>query len=112
MELTSLQSGELYIVTVKSARIDAAVAIEFKDAMREQTDNDFPSIVLDLSQVEFIDSSGLGAIVASMKNLGSDRSLILAGLTPNVEKVFRLTRMDSVFSVFPSLERALEAHAA
>ncbi|MEL7092207.1 MAG: STAS domain-containing protein [Pseudomonadota bacterium] len=112
MELTSHQSGALHVVTVKSSRIDAAVAIEFKDAMRVQSDNDFAEIVLDLSLVEFIDSSGLGAIVASMKSIGPDRTLILAGLTPNVEKVFRLTRMDSVFSVFPSLERALEAHAA
>ncbi|MEL7165918.1 MAG: STAS domain-containing protein [Pseudomonadota bacterium] len=112
MELTSHQSGALHIVTVKSARIDAAVAIVFKDLMRAETDNDVSAIVLDLSHVEFIDSSGLGAIVASMKNIGPDRRLILAGLTPNVEKVFRLTRMDSVFSVFPSLERALEAHAA
>ncbi len=48
-------------------------------------------VILDLSSVKFIDSSGLGAIVAAMKQLGSGRRLDLAGLTPVVEKVFRLT---------------------
>ena len=112
MELSSQQNGDLQIVSVHSARIDAAVAIEFKDAMRQATDGGSPTVILDLAQVDFIDSSGLGAIVASMKHMGQDRSLVLAGLTPTVDKVFRLTRMDSVFGVFPTLETALDAHAA
>ncbi|MEM9870850.1 MAG: STAS domain-containing protein [Pseudomonadota bacterium] len=112
MELSSQQDGALQVVSVNSARIDAAVAIEFKDAMRQTTDSGSPTVILDLSHVEFIDSSGLGAIVASMKHMGQDRSLVLAGLTPTVDKVFRLTRMDSVFGVFPTLETALDAHAA
>ena len=112
MELKSQQNGTMQIVSVHSARIDAAVAIEFKDAMRQATDSGSPIVILDLSEVDFIDSSGLGAIVASMKHMGRDRSLVLAGLTPTVDKVFRLTRMDSVFGVFPTLQSALDAHAA
>ena len=107
MELASKTEEQLRIVSVQETRIDAAVAIEFKDAMRIETDNGPDLIVLDLSSVEFIDSSGLGAIVAAMKHLGKDKKLALAGLTPTVERVFKLTRMDSVFSVFPTLEGAL-----
>ncbi|MEL7088554.1 MAG: STAS domain-containing protein [Pseudomonadota bacterium] len=112
MELRSQQDGTVQIVSVHNARIDAAVAIEFKDAMRQATESGSPTVILDLSEVDFIDSSGLGAIVASMKHMGQDRSLVLAGLTPTVDKVFRLTRMDSVFGVFPTLQTALDAHAA
>ena len=112
MELKSQQNGTMQIVSVHSARIDAAVAIEFKDAMRQATDSGSPIVILDLSEVDFIDSSGLGAIVASMKHMGRDRSVVLSGLTPTVDKVFRLTRMDSVFGVFPTLQNALDAHAA
>jgi anti-sigma B factor antagonist len=43
-----------------------------------------------------------------MKLLGHDRKLALAGLTPPVDKVFRLTRMDSVFPLFHTLDTALE----
>ncbi|MEM9575443.1 MAG: STAS domain-containing protein [Pseudomonadota bacterium] len=107
MELASKTEEQLCIVSVEGSRIDAAVAIEFKDAMRVQTDSAPDLVVLDLSKVDFIDSSGLGAIVAAMKHMGQDRKLALAGLTPTVERVFKLTRMDSVFSVFPTLEGAL-----
>lgn len=108
MELTSKTEESFRIVSVTDSRIDAAVAIEFKDAMRQQTDDGPKLVILDLSKVDFIDSSGLGAIVASMKNMGQDRKLALAGLTPTVDKVFRLTRMDSVFSVFETLDGAVE----
>ncbi len=107
MNLLSRPEGEKLIVTVNEARIDSAVAIQFKDRMREETDGGGDHIILDLAQVDFIDSSGLGAIVAVMKALGRDRRLDLSGLTENVDKVFRLTRMDSVFQIHPCLEDAL-----
>jgi len=97
------------LVAVKEDRIDAAVAIRFKDSMAEAA-MDAPSrVILDLSQVAFLDSSGLGAVVATMKLLGSERKLELAGLTPTVEKVFRLTRMDSIFTIYPTPDDALES---
>jgi len=107
MNLTSTTDGDRRIVTVNENRIDAAVALSFKDRMRNETEDGPDLVVLDLQQVEFVDSSGLGAIVASMKALGSGRKLALAGLTPTVEKVFRLTRMDSVFPLYTSLDDAL-----
>ncbi len=110
MGLSSSKEGKTQIITVHSARIDAAMAIQFKQEMRVRTDNEFGRVVLDLSGVEFIDSSGLGAIVASMKQLGEGRRLDLAGLQPVVEKVFRLTRMDTVFRLFVSLDDALSAN--
>ncbi|ASM73729.1 MULTISPECIES: STAS domain-containing protein [Roseobacteraceae] len=111
MELSSKTEDQVRIVTVKDTRIDAAVAIEFKDAMRAATDDGPDLVVLDLAAVGFIDSSGLGAIVAAMKHLAPQRKLALAGLTPPVDKVFRLTRMDSVFSLYPTLDDARSALA-
>lgn len=108
MRFDTKTEERLRIVSVQDPRIDAAVAIEFKDAMRAETDSGPDLVILDLSNVEFIDSSGLGAIVAAMKNMGQARKLALAGLTPNVERVFTLTRMDSVFNVFPTLQGALD----
>lgn len=112
MKLSSSLTDTLRIVTVEETRIDAAVAIQFKDAMRTETEEGPDRVVLDLSTVEFIDSSGLGAIVAAMKQLGRDRRLDLAGLTLAVDKVFRLTRMDTVFNLYPTLDDALNADPA
>lgn len=109
MQLNAERAGDVTIVTATEPRIDASVAIQFKDRMRELTDGVPGRVVLDLSAVEFIDSSGLGAIVASMKQLGGGRRLELAALTPTVAKVFRLTRMDSVFTIHDDPRTAVSA---
>lgn len=99
MDLHSDHYNDMHIITVNAPRIDAAAAIRFKDAMREATATGPAHVVLDLGHVTFVDSSGLGAIVAAMKQMGGGRRLDLAGLTPDVAKVFRLTRMDTVFAI-------------
>ena len=99
MELLAEQHGGILVVRAMQDRIDAAGAIQFKDKMRELTQNSAPRVVLDMSRVAFLDSSGLGAVVAVLKALGPDRKLELSGLTATVQKVFRLTRMDSVFTI-------------
>lgn len=107
MQLVAEQHGEILVVHAMEDRIDAACAIQFKDRMREITQDTSPRVVLDMSRVAFLDSSGLGAVVAVMKALAPDRRLELSGLTANVQKVFRLTRMDTVFTIHPSVPDSL-----
>lgn len=108
MELRYCDIGDLRVVTVEEERIDAVVAIQFKDEMRALTDDAPPRVLLDLSQVTFLDSSGLGAVVAAYKQAAPARKLELAALSPTVEKVFKLTRMDTVFTIYASAEDATE----
>ncbi|MCT4609908.1 MAG: STAS domain-containing protein [Pelagimonas sp.] len=109
MEFTSVETGGVGVITIEADRIDAAVAIQFKDQMRETMADRQGRVVLDLKNVEFIDSSGLGAIVAVMKLMPQGAKLELAALTPTVDKVFRMTRMDSIFSIHGSAEEATAA---
>ncbi len=111
MKLEPRNHGDVLIIEVNEPRVDAAVAIQFKDAVRDLSANGPERVVLDMKAVDFLDSSGLGAVVAAMKQLGSARKLELAALTPNVKKVFRLTRMDTVFCIHPDAESALGAIA-
>lgn len=111
MDLTSRTAGDMLVISVNEARIDAAAAIRFKDRFRDLATEAPGRIVLDLAQVDFVDSSGLGAIVSAMKQLKPGQSMELAALRPNVDRVFRLTRMDSVFPIRSSVEEA-EAHDA
>ena len=108
MDLDTHDYGKALLIKVQEPRIDAAVAIQFKDRLRELSDGGPPRVVLDLGMVNFLDSSGLGAVVAAMKQLGSDRKLELAALTPTVQKVFRLTRMDTVFTIHDDASSALD----
>jgi anti-sigma B factor antagonist len=107
MNLQSERRGEIIVITAMDDRIDAAGAIQFKEKMRELVAEPSERVVLDMSHVGFLDSSGLGAVVAVMKALGPVRRLELSGLTPTVEKVFRLTRMDSVFIIHKTLPEGL-----
>lgn len=110
--LSTTDRNGIAIVTVTEDRIDAAAAIRFKDAIRTTMDDLNGRIVLDMSGVRFVDSSGLGAIVASKKLAGTGRAFDLAGLTPDVDKVFRLTRMNSVFDIYTTVEDAIDLRAA
>ncbi|MDD9727913.1 STAS domain-containing protein [Roseovarius sp. SK2] len=111
MQLTCATHNNIKVITVEDNRIDAASAIRFKDEMRTLTDDGADHVLLDLSGVAFVDSSGLGAIIASMKQMGDGRRLDLAGLTPDVAKVFRLTRMDSIFVIHKDMAAALQRAA-
>ncbi len=95
------------VLDVQAPRIDAAVAIQFKDKVREAVSEGTGRVILDLSQVEFLDSSGLGAVVAAMKQLGKERPLELAALSPKVDKVMKLTCMDRVFTIHETVAAAL-----
>jgi anti-sigma B factor antagonist len=107
MKLVAEQINGTLIIHAAQDRIDAACAIQFKDLMRELTQAACPQVILDMSRVAFIDSSGLGAVVAAMKALGPERKLELSGLTATVQKVFRLTRMDTIFTIHAQLPVAI-----
>lgn len=107
MSLASTVQGNVLVIRPTEDRIDAAGAIRFKENMRDQIATLSDRVILDMSGVQFLDSSGLGALVAVMKMLTPARRLELAGLTPTVEKVMRLTRMDTVFTIHPALEQGL-----
>ncbi|MFN3605858.1 MAG: STAS domain-containing protein [Cypionkella sp.] len=107
MQLVAEKVSGVVVVRVAQDRIDAACAIQFKDQMRALAQAGSPKVLLDLQQVAFIDSSGLGAIVAVMKALAPAQKLELSGLTSTVKKVFRLTRMDSIFTIHDALPQHL-----
>ena len=87
------------VVRVGAARIDAVDATAFREAARRAFLGG-PSIgVLDLGGVDFVDSSGLGAIIGLRKLLAPRTEVELAALSPRVAKVFALTRMDLVFTI-------------
>lgn len=111
MQLSRQDFTGATLLIVECARVDAAVAVQFKDMVREMSQQGGERVILDMSNVTFLDSSGLGAVVAAMKQLGRERSLELAGLTPAVKKVFRLTRMDKVFKVHATVGSAVDGLA-
>lgn len=109
MHLTPQNFDNALCIVVEDTRIDASIAVQFKDKVRELYADQDGRLILDLKHVDFIDSSGLGALVAVMKTLPPGTRLELASLTPIVQKVIHLTRMDSVFAVHDSVSAAIGA---
>lgn len=101
MQLTLLPNDNALTIRVDEKRLDAAVATAFKDRVRNLVAHAGAKVILDLSAVDFMDSSGLGAIISIYKSLPKGRALELTGLSSNVERVFRLTRMDTILTIRP-----------
>lgn len=105
--VTRINGGTL-LLRVESERIDAHNADHLKEVLRQAFVDGAVNVVVDLQQVRFIDSSGLGALVSGYKNAVSHRGrLALSGLQEQVNSMFELTRLSRVFDIFPVNDDAL-----
>ena len=80
-------------------------ADEFKAEIISLFDEHQKKIILNLKQVEYIDSSFLGALVGVLKHLLSFKSdLILVGLHKDIINLFKMIRLDKVFKIYDSFD--------
>lgn len=112
MKLSTHTQGEFTVAIVGETRMDAAVAPEFIQQIAQLLDDGATRIVLDLSQVTFMDSSSLGALVTLLKKIGNRGDLIIAGAKGIVADLFILTRMNRVFRMADSVDAAVGAVVA
>ena len=78
------------------------------EAMRREKP---PRIVVDLSKVTYIDSSGLAVFIEAMQNIEEyGGKFALAGLQESVRSIFETARLDQVFLIYPHVDAALAAN--
>jgi anti-sigma B factor antagonist len=69
-----------------------------------------PRLVVDMTKVSYIDSSGLAVLIEGMQNVEAyGGKFILAGIQENVMPIFEIARLDQVFIIFPHVDAALAA---
>lgn len=90
-----------------AGEIDLASAPALKSALLALLADGYRKLVLDLSAVKHMDSTGLGVLVGFRRRLGDDEHVTLACLPPNVSNVLKVTGLDEHFEVFSSVEEAL-----
>lgn len=96
------------ILRLKEERLDAHNSGDLRDRILKQLESGDTRLVVDLSDVRFIDSSGLGALLSGYKNATlRSGTFVLASLQPRVQSMFELTRLHRVFDIFPNVEEAL-----
>lgn len=94
------------LVTVNGA-IDLFSSGALKKELSALLESGKTDFLFDLSAVDFVDSSGLGVLVGTFKQVRVGKGdVLLAGLRPAVKKIFELTRLDKVFTIYDSIEAA------
>ena len=90
-------------------RLDASVALRFKEAVAGVIQQGETALILDFSRVDFIDSRCLGALISLLKLLSGKGQLVICALNSNIKAMFSLTRMDRVFTLCADRSEALAA---
>ena len=98
------------VVVEAAGDIDLHRSAEFQRALLELPAKRPARIVLDLSAVPYMDSSGVASLVKLLARVRRENiALKLAGLTPRVRSVFEITRLTTVFEIFATTEEALNS---
>ncbi|MBD3298542.1 MAG: anti-sigma factor antagonist [candidate division Zixibacteria bacterium] len=93
-----------------TGRIDLVTSNTLKDNIRERLQRQRTNIVLNMERVDFINSSGLGAMVSILKDVRlADGRLVLSNLAPYVQEIFEITQLANVFEIFSAEDAAVSA---
>ncbi len=98
----------VHVLTVRGSRLASETAGDFRKFLHKRIGSGAEKIIIDLSNVDFIDSMGIGAIVTAKKSLEGNGGLIITGANKNVMSMFQLTRLDHIFQILASQDEAIK----
>jgi anti-sigma B factor antagonist len=108
MEIIHSLIDDIPVLTV-SGKIDAVTSKDLENALAGLIDKNEVFLVIDMEKVEYLSSSGLRVLMASLNKLKKrEGDLLLAALQPFVKEVFSLTGAIRFFSIYPSQKEAIE----
>ena len=103
--------GDVYVLMVKGKLMGGTETTEIHDRVKQLTQVGVKKIVLDLGQVKWMNSSGLGALMSSMttsKSAGGD--LRLSSVAEKVESLLIITQLMKIFKTFSTVEEAIKSY--
>lgn len=107
-ELSVEDRGEVAIVAVRGD-LDISTSPGLRNRLVELATGPVSKLVIDLEDIEFLDSTGLGVLVGALKRMRTkDGDLVLICSTPRILKVFEITALTKVFTFASSREQALQ----
>ena len=108
MTIEFQKEGRIGIIKI-IGRLDASNARELKDNFTKYLEESI-YFIMDFSELEFIDSTGLGAVISAFKHASEvDGDVYIANLQPKPRMVFDITRAYRIFDVYEDVDTALEA---
>jgi anti-sigma B factor antagonist len=110
MDIKAERTEGITVLFIREDRLDANNSEELKAELRRQFENGTKDLVIDLKEVLFIDSSGLGVLVSGYKNASILHGCLkLSNLQFQVKSMFELTRLHRVFDIFTTVDDALQS---
>src|SRR4051794_37488962 len=88
--------------------VDLKTARSFRGALDEAAQDGKPRLIVDMSEVPFMDSSGLAALIGAQKAL-REQTRVIVICPDNLRRIFEVTRLDSIVAVVATLPEALVA---
>ena len=109
MDIIVDKIGDVAVALVPVDELDASNTGEFKRDMTPVLQAN-TKLVLDLSRLRFVDSSGLGAMLSCLRQLGAKNGdLKLCGMSKQVRALFELVRMHRIFDICGTKDEAVGA---
>lgn len=109
MNLKSEKINGSTVLYINEKRLDAHNSPALNERILKLLENGETKLIVELGDVYFVDSSGLGVLLSGFKNTASHKgSFILTGLQSQVRSMFELTRLHRVFTIRSTLQEALE----
>ena len=109
MKFTVEKHEKYALISIGNENLDTLVAPELKSEFVMFNTAGIRNIILDLSEVQYADSSGLSAILVGNRLCGSVKgSFVLAKVHPNVMNLIRISKLDNILSIVPSVEEATD----
>lgn len=111
---TSLRHRDDMPVLDVVGEIDIYTTPQFKEAVSAAIDEGKPGIVINMSQVTYMDSSGFGTLLSATKRLRPiNGALYLSGCNDAINRMLQITRLNTIFGIYATEDEALAAaHAA
>ncbi len=106
----SVDKQERYAVfSVEEENLNSIIAPNLKSEFVILANEGINNLIFDLSHVKYVDSSGLSAILTADRLWQRTGSFILTGIKdPNVEKLIKISRLDSILTIIPTVEESVE----
>jgi len=112
-QITENLLSEKRAILTLSGQLNAVTAPDLKAQLKRLAKGGHIQLVVDLTDVPFIGSSGLAALVSAFKTVReAGGAMKLAGLSEQTRTVFTLTRLDRVFEIYPDAASALDTLSA
>jgi anti-sigma B factor antagonist len=109
MEIAVDKIGDVAVVSMPVEELDAGNTAEFKRDISPVLEVN-TKVVLDLSKLRFLDSSGLGSFLSCLRKLNSGGGdLKLCGMSPQVRTIIEMVRMHRIFDIYGTREEAVRA---